>query len=117
MYLWRAVDAEGEVLDILVQARRDQRAAQSLMRKLLRKFGMSPSSVTTDCLPSYAAALSELGLSKKHVQVRVTLQPIQPPNKRDTHVEALHFAPAVKTAVRIENSGRRPSPHGARLSA
>ncbi|MGC1576397.1 MAG: DDE-type integrase/transposase/recombinase, partial [Beijerinckiaceae bacterium] len=40
------------------------------MRKLLRKFGMSPSSVTTDCLPSYAAALSELGLSKKHVQGR-----------------------------------------------
>ena len=70
MYLWRAVDAEGEMLDILVQARRDQRAAQSLMRKLLRKFGMSPSSVTTDCLPSCAAALSELGLSKKHVQGR-----------------------------------------------
>ena len=70
MYLWRAVDAEGEVLDILVQARRDQRVAQSLMRKLLRKFGMSPSSVTTDCLPSYAAALSELGLSKKHVRGR-----------------------------------------------
>src|ERR1700693_2431350 len=70
MYLWRAVDAEGEVLDILVQARRDQRAAQRLMRKLLRKFGMSPSSVITDRLPSYAAALSELGLSKKHVQGR-----------------------------------------------
>jgi putative transposase len=61
MYLWRAVDAEGDVLDILVQARRDQRAAQRLMRKLLRKFGMSPSSVTTDHLPSYGAALSELG--------------------------------------------------------
>jgi transposase-like protein len=38
MYLWRAVDAEGEVLDILVQARRDQRAAQSLMRKLLMRI-------------------------------------------------------------------------------
>src|ERR1700680_322112 len=34
--------------------------------------------------------------------VRVTLQPIQPPSKRDMHVEALHLAPAVKTAVRIE---------------
>jgi putative transposase len=50
MYLWRAVDAEGEVLDILVQAKRDQPAAQRLMRKLLRKFGMSPSSVITDRL-------------------------------------------------------------------
>jgi transposase-like protein len=67
MYLWRAVDAEGEVLDILVQAKRDQRAALRLMRKLLRKFGMSPSSVITDRLPSYRTALSELGLSKKHV--------------------------------------------------
>ena len=57
MYLWRAVNAEGEVLDILVQAKRDQRAV--LMRKLLRKLGTSPSSVITDRLPSYRAALSD----------------------------------------------------------
>ena len=56
--------------DILVQSKRDQRAAQRLMRKLLHKFGMSPSSVVTDRLPSYEAAFSELGLSKKHVQGR-----------------------------------------------
>jgi len=37
MYLWRAVDHEGEVLDMLVQRRRDSRAALRLMRKLLRK--------------------------------------------------------------------------------
>jgi transposase-like protein len=37
MYLWRAVDHGGEVLDILVQRRRDKRAAPRLMRKLLRK--------------------------------------------------------------------------------
>ena len=36
MYLWRAVDAEGEVLDVLVQPKRDKRAAQKLMRKLLK---------------------------------------------------------------------------------
>ncbi len=39
MYLWRAVDAEGEVLDVLVQTKRDKRAAQKLMRKLLTKRG------------------------------------------------------------------------------
>src|SRR6195952_2774655 len=39
MYLWRAVDAEGEVLDVLVQAKRDKRAARKLMRKLLKKLG------------------------------------------------------------------------------
>ena len=70
MYLWRAVDAEGEVLDILVQSKRDKRAAKRLMRGLLRKNGMRPSSLVTDRLSSYGAALAELGLSKKHVRGR-----------------------------------------------
>ena len=42
MYLWRAVDAEGEVLDVLLQAKRDTKAARKLMRKLLKKQGMGP---------------------------------------------------------------------------
>jgi transposase-like protein len=42
MYLWRAVDDEGEVLDMLVQRRRDTRAALRLMRKLLKKQGFAP---------------------------------------------------------------------------
>src|SRR3954452_11713052 len=49
MYLWRAVDAEGEVLDCLVQSRR---AALRLMRKLIRKHRMIPSKFVTDRLPS-----------------------------------------------------------------
>lgn len=53
MYLWRAVDAEGEVLDILVQQRRDKRAAVKLMRSLLRKQGFAPSTIVTDKLRSY----------------------------------------------------------------
>src|SRR5918996_6551106 len=40
MYLWRAVDAEGEILDVLVQSKRNKRAALRLMRKLLKKQGM-----------------------------------------------------------------------------
>ena len=39
MYLWRAVDHEGEILDMLVQSRRDTQAALRLMRKLLKKQG------------------------------------------------------------------------------
>ncbi len=66
MYLWRAVDSEGEVLDILVQGRRDKRAAQKLMRKLLKNQGFVPDAFVTDKLPSYGAALSDLGLSKRH---------------------------------------------------
>jgi transposase-like protein len=50
MYLWRAVDHEGEVLEILVQRRGNKRAAVKLMRKLLRKQGFAPKTVTTDKL-------------------------------------------------------------------
>src|SRR6202790_5314897 len=39
VYLWRAVDAEGEVLDVLIQSRRNKRTALKLMRKLLKKYG------------------------------------------------------------------------------
>ena len=66
MYLWRAVDAEGEVLDCLVQSKRNKATALKLMRKLLKKQGYVPSSIVTDKLPSYGAALRELGLSRRH---------------------------------------------------
>ena len=66
MYLWRAVDSEGEVLDILVQPKRDTKAALRLMRKLLRKQGFAPDELVTDKLGSYGAARRELGLSCRH---------------------------------------------------
>ena len=66
MYLWRAVDAEGEILDCLIQSRRNKAAALKSMRKLLKKQGYVPSSIVTDKLPSYGAALRELGLSRRH---------------------------------------------------
>jgi putative transposase len=66
MYLWRAVDCEGEVLDILVQRRRNKKAALKLMRKLLKKQGFVPDAFITDKLPSYGATLKEMGLSKHH---------------------------------------------------
>src|SRR6201997_5474748 len=62
MYLWRAVDHEGEVLDMLVQRRRDKRAALRLMRKLLRKQGFAPKLLTTDKLASYGSAFRHLRL-------------------------------------------------------
>src|SRR6201984_473749 len=66
MYLWRAVDHEGEVLDMLVQRRRDKRAALRLMRKLLRKQGFAPKIVVTDKLRSYGAAFRQLGVTCRH---------------------------------------------------
>ena len=68
MYLWRAVDQEGEILDLLIQRRRDKRAAVRLMRKLLRKQGFAPKRAVTDKLPSYAAAFRELRLTCRHEQ-------------------------------------------------
>ncbi len=56
LYLWRAVDREGEVLDILVQRRRDKRAALKLMRKLLKNQGFVPDGFVTDKLPGVVRA-------------------------------------------------------------
>ena len=67
MYLWRAVDCEGEVLDVLVQSRRNKKAALKLMRKLLKLQGFVPTKVVTDKLPSYRAALEVLGMKRNQV--------------------------------------------------
>src|SRR6516225_10153360 len=68
MYLWRAVDHEGEVLDMLVQRRRDTRAALRLMRKLLKKQGFAPKLLVSDKLRSYASAFRRLRLTCSHEQ-------------------------------------------------
>jgi putative transposase len=62
LYLWRAVDHEGEVLDLLVQRRRDTRAALRLMRKLFKKQGFAPKLLVTEKLRSYASAFRRLRL-------------------------------------------------------
>src|SRR5271155_1724820 len=66
MYLWRAVDDEGEVLEILVQRRRDTQAALRLMRKLLKKQGFAPKLLVTDKLGSYGSAFRQLHLTCPH---------------------------------------------------
>jgi putative transposase len=66
MWLWRAVDDEGEVLDMLVQRRRNKKAALRLLRKLLRNQAIHPETIVTDKLASYRAALRELGLACCH---------------------------------------------------
>src|SRR4029450_3652677 len=61
-WLWRAVDNEGEVLDFVVQRRRDAKVAAKLMKKLLKRYGIRPSLVVTDKLRSYRCASRNLGL-------------------------------------------------------
>ena len=66
MYLWRAVDDEGEALDMLVQKRRNKGAALKLLRKLLKNQRVHPEKIVTDCLASYGAATRELGCEDRH---------------------------------------------------
>src|SRR5216684_6398152 len=96
MYLWRAVDSEGEVLDILVQVGRDKAAALKLMRKLLKKQRVTPTVIVTDKLQSYAAAFAELGLAANHERglrqnnrAEVSHQPIR---RRERKMQQWHAA-------------------------
>ena len=68
MYMWRAVDSEGEVLDVMVQRERDKAAALKLLRKLLKRQGFAPTVIVTDQLKSYSAALRLIGFSGRHEQ-------------------------------------------------
>jgi transposase-like protein len=70
VYLWRAVDAEGEVLDVLVQSKRNKHAALELMRKLLKKYAFVPERLVTDDLRSYGAAVRELRIESRHERGR-----------------------------------------------
>ena len=65
-WLWRAMDNEGEVLDFLVQSRREAKAAGKLMKKLLTKQLFAPSTVVTDKLRSYPSAFRAMGLTAEH---------------------------------------------------
>src|SRR3954465_4540545 len=67
-WLWRAVDQTGIVLDVLVQSRRDKRAAKRLLRKLLKRQCRAPRVMITDKLASYGAAKKEVMPGVEHRQ-------------------------------------------------
>jgi putative transposase len=67
-YLWRAVHQDGDVLDILVQSRRDKKAANKFFRKLLKGLQYVPRVVITDKLKSYSSARAEVIPSVEHLQ-------------------------------------------------
>ena len=65
-YLWRAVDHEGEVLEIYVTTKRDKKSALKFIKKAMRRYG-SPNEIVIDRLRSYSAAAKELGCADKQV--------------------------------------------------
>ena len=67
-YLWRAVDQDGNVLDILVQSRRNKKAAKRFFRKLLKGLRYVPRVIITDKLRSYSAAKVEIMPGVEHQQ-------------------------------------------------
>lgn len=69
-YVWRAVDQDHNVIDILVQKHKDKRAALRFFRKMLKRQGGSPRRMVTDRLRSYAAARREILPTVKHCQDR-----------------------------------------------
>ena len=69
-YLWRAVDSNGNALDIFIQSRKDAKAAKKFFRKLLNKQGFAPRVIVTDKLKSYAAAKKEILQGVEHRQHR-----------------------------------------------
>jgi putative transposase len=67
-YLWRAVDQDGVVLDILVQARRDAEAAKRFFKRLLKGLQYEPRVIVTDKLRSYGVAQRQLLPGVEHRQ-------------------------------------------------
>jgi putative transposase len=66
VWIWRAIDDEGEVMDMIVQKRRDAGAAVRFLRRLLKNQHVEPEVIVTDGLRSYGAALQRLGLGDCH---------------------------------------------------
>ena len=65
-YLWRAVDQDGDVVDVLLQTRRNTTAAMRFFKRILRSAGGSPRTIVTDKLRSYGAAQREMGGAWEH---------------------------------------------------
>ncbi len=64
-YLWRAVDHEGEVLEVFATKRRDRKAALKFLKRTMKRYGR-PQTIVTDCLRSYRAAMKIIGIAASH---------------------------------------------------
>ncbi|MDV6278215.1 IS6 family transposase [Rhodococcus erythropolis] len=111
-YLWRAVDQHGNVLDILIQSRRDGKAATRFFRTLLKKQGHTPRVLVTDKLASYRVAHRQTMSATKHRQSKYLNNRCenshQPTRQREHAMKGFH---SVGSAQRFLASFSRISPH------
>jgi putative transposase len=107
-YLWRAVDQDGDVIDILVQSRRDQRAAERFLRRLLCGQGKQPFRIITDKLKIYAASRTILpGVTHDTQQFANNRAEIshQPTRMRERQMRRFKITP---TSSRLSIAPRSP---------
>ena len=113
-WLWRAVDQNGFVLDVLVQRRRDKRAAQRLMRKLLKSAVTPPRVMITDKLRSYGAARAKMGLRVEHRQHKGLNNRAenshQPTRRRERIMKRFKSARQAQRFLSVHDSSRQPLP-------
>jgi len=110
-YLWRAVDQDGHVLDILVQSRRNTQAAERFLCKLLRGLQYAPRVIVTDKLKSYAAAKRKVLPRVEHRQSKYLNNRAevshQPTRRRERQMQrfksARHAQRFLSTHARIHN--------------
>lgn len=111
-YLWRAVDQDGNVLDILIQGKRDGRAATRFFRMLLKKQDRRPRALITDKLTSYRVAHRQMMSTVEHRQAKYLNNRAenshQPTRQRERAMKGFR---SVGAAQRFLTSFSRISPH------
>ena len=112
-YLWRAVDEDGDVIDILVQSRRDRRAAARFFRKLLKSQGAVPRRVITDKLASYKAAHrtampSVVHSTRRYENNRAEVSH-QPTRQRERQMRRFKSAGHLQRFASVQGAYRTPS--------
>jgi hypothetical protein len=109
-YLWRVVDQHGAVLDVLVQPRRDAKAAKGFFRRLLKACQYDPRVIVTDKLRSYAVAQRQLLPRGEHRRSRYSnnraANPHRPTRRRERQVQRFNhlsrlttFSPLTRSSV------------------
>jgi len=105
-WLWRAVD--NEVLDFLVQSKRNAKAALKLMRKLLKRYGWAPTRITTDKLKSYQFAFRTLGLKAEQIDNKRSnnraVNSHQPVRRRERKQQRFKSAGSAQRFLNLQSS-------------
>ncbi|HEY2708527.1 MAG TPA: IS6 family transposase [Caulobacteraceae bacterium] len=109
-YLWRAVDHEGEVLEVVATKTRDRKAALKLLKRLIKRYGR-PRQIVTDRLRAYGAAMREIGLDRRHHHKGRHINNRAENSQR--HRQTDHVWRGVEPAERVIGLGHRSDLSGA----